>query len=521
MSCISFSNLCPSSGDTENVLLQKILQSLNESGGSGGVAGVSSLNVNGSGPQTGAVSITIPDALFNFQDQNADADGVVYINSGATEIFRTVGTTSFLKFTTNATTMRLHTSALDDSFTFLASPAKADGGFLEVYGTSHLTGLGGATISIHDGGQFRIRSAPVASTVSVLRFSVDGTGAVAMVDGNTSTTTPSLSGVVTWNNVATIFTGWKLNVTNTLSAATSKLLDLQVGSTSMAVVSWDGVISGDSSQTRAFSIFTTQAAAIAGTVALRVGRFGSVGVALASEATIAWSSNAAGAGDASGTGDTFLRRDQAAGVLALSINDGSATPFTFRVYETASVGLTDYSRVIIQAQAGNHLIRTEAGGASLIAGQPRILQVGTGPSVGTDVAGQSVLWHSGQGTGTGTGGSHLFQVSAPAATSGVVNVLATRLTLNTTDLTMATAVRLAVATGANQRAGNATLIAGSVTVANTTVTANTIVLYSRKTSGGTIGTAMTYTVSAATSFTLTSDSALDTSTFSYFLIEVP
>jgi hypothetical protein len=79
---------------------------------------------------------------------------------------------------------------------------------------------------------------------------------------------------------------------------------------------------------------------------------------------------------------------------------------------------------------------------------------------------------------------------------------------------------LNIKSGSNQRAGNATLVSGTVTVSNTTVTANTIVVLTRKTSSGTIGTAITYTVSAGTSFTITSDNVLDTSTFSYLLIEV-
>lgn len=74
--------------------------------------------------------------------------------------------------------------------------------------------------------------------------------------------------------------------------------------------------------------------------------------------------------------------------------------------------------------------------------------------------------------------------------------------------------------GTGARAGNATLVGGTVTVTNTTVTANTIVMLTRKTSGGTIGTAITYTLSAATSFTINSDNPLDTSTFSYVLHEL-
>lgn len=73
--------------------------------------------------------------------------------------------------------------------------------------------------------------------------------------------------------------------------------------------------------------------------------------------------------------------------------------------------------------------------------------------------------------------------------------------------------------GTNARAGNATLTAGTVTISNNTVTANTIISLTRKTSGGTIGTSITYTLSAGASFTITSDNILDTSTFSYLLVE--
>lgn len=88
-------------------------------------------------------------------------------------------------------------------------------------------------------------------------------------------------------------------------------------------------------------------------------------------------------------------------------------------------------------------------------------------------------------------------------------------------ITQAAAALLSITSGSNQRAGNATLVGGTVTVANTTVTANTVILLTRKTSGGTIGTAITYTVNAGVSFVITSDNVLDTSTFSFFLLENP
>lgn len=78
---------------------------------------------------------------------------------------------------------------------------------------------------------------------------------------------------------------------------------------------------------------------------------------------------------------------------------------------------------------------------------------------------------------------------------------------------------LTIKSGTGQRAGNATLVGGTITVANTTVTANTLVNLTRKTAGGTVGN-ITYTLSAGVSFTITSDSGTDTSTYTYLLTEL-
>lgn len=79
---------------------------------------------------------------------------------------------------------------------------------------------------------------------------------------------------------------------------------------------------------------------------------------------------------------------------------------------------------------------------------------------------------------------------------------------------------VALSTGSAPIAGNATLVAGTVAVSTTAATADCIVMLTRKTSGGTIGTAITYTISAGTSFTITSDNVLDTSTFSWFIVRM-
>ena len=57
----------------------------------------------------------------------------------------------------------------------------------------------------------------------------DTAGALTVGGKTTTTDSPVLNLSQTWDNAATTFTGLKLNVTNTASAAGSNLLDLQVG----------------------------------------------------------------------------------------------------------------------------------------------------------------------------------------------------------------------------------------------------------------------------------------------------
>lgn len=77
MGCISRINLCPASGDTENVLLQKILQSLNEGAGGGSGGGVTGLSVDGGPFQTGQVSI-----VTGVSSVNGDTGPAVLLDSG-------------------------------------------------------------------------------------------------------------------------------------------------------------------------------------------------------------------------------------------------------------------------------------------------------------------------------------------------------------------------------------------------------------------------------------------------------
>jgi hypothetical protein len=77
---------------------------------------------------------------------------------------------------------------------------------------------------------------------------------------------------------------------------------------------------------------------------------------------------------------------------------------------------------------------------------------------------------------------------------------------------------VAIKTGSNARLGTATLVAGTVTVANTSVTANTKIFLSRATTGGTPGH-LSYTKINGTSFTINASGGADTSTVDWLLVE--
>lgn len=78
---------------------------------------------------------------------------------------------------------------------------------------------------------------------------------------------------------------------------------------------------------------------------------------------------------------------------------------------------------------------------------------------------------------------------------------------------------LAVKEGSNAKQGTATLVAGSVVVGNTSVTANSRILLTSQADGGTPGFLRVSTRTAGTSFTITSSSGTDTSVVAYQIFE--
>lgn len=78
---------------------------------------------------------------------------------------------------------------------------------------------------------------------------------------------------------------------------------------------------------------------------------------------------------------------------------------------------------------------------------------------------------------------------------------------------------LVVTEGANGKQGVATLVGGTVTVANTSITANSRIFLTSQVDGGAPGYLRVSARVVGTSFTITSGSGTDTSTVAYIISE--
>ena len=78
-------------------------------------------------------------------------------------------------------------------------------------------------------------------TVGTDPFILTVPGGLTITQGALTAAAPNLSGTATWNAGAVVFTGFRLNVTDTASAAASLLEDLQIGGVSQWNVTKAGV----------------------------------------------------------------------------------------------------------------------------------------------------------------------------------------------------------------------------------------------------------------------------------------
>ncbi|QMP83918.1 MAG: hypothetical protein [Caudoviricetes sp.] len=177
--------------------------------------------------------------------------------------------------------------------------------------------------------------------------------------------------VDSWNSSGTTFTAIKMNVTDTQSSASSLLIDLQKNTVSQFTVRKDGYM-------------TTSGALIGGSGGIGIGYVGPGIFTVASSGRIEWGSSGVN------SADTFLTRS-------------SAANFRF--------GAADAAAPVAQTLS--------------------VQSVATGTA---NTAGANFTIAGSRGTGTGAGGSIIFQV-APATTNGSTpNALTNALTINSAGL---------------------------------------------------------------------------------------
>lgn len=151
----------------------------------------------------------------------------------------------------------------------------------------------------------------------------------------------------------------------------------------------------------------------------------------------------------------------------------------------------------------------------------------TGPPAGAEL-GNAVVAASGSLTIAGATEGAFYLLAAEVGgvwrymsvhidTTGEVTVIATQTNGDFELPTLGKTIKLKE--GANGKMGVATLVAGTVTVANTSVTANSRIFLQRKGAGAGAGALTVSAKVAATSFTITSSNGADVGEVDYFIFE--
>lgn len=208
---------------------------------------------------------------------------------------------------------------------------------------------------------------------------------VTVTGGTVTVSTPLINATQTWNAAGVTFTGLRVNVTNTASAAASRPLAIQVNSTDVMKVGLAGEILGYGTYTFNVSLFNSAALALGGITSATGKMIGIgsnvgnslAGIVMSSDSQIFWTSVAQGSGVNAANpsnADLFLARD-AAGILAQRNGTNAQTKRLYNTYISASV----YERLSIGWASNICTIKTEHTGAVL-----RGLNIG---GAGTDLLG--------------------------------------------------------------------------------------------------------------------------------------
>ena len=186
----------------------------------------------------------------------------------------------------------------------------------------------------------------------------DATGTVALVSGANGTIQYNDAGTLNgnsdftvdpdWNDASTVFTGLKLNVTDTASATGSNLLDLQVGGTSkfrVTAANTNDVYLADST----WRFYTTSGLGVLTSTFVDISA-GNLNLKLVG----AFSANTS----VSINNDTFLRRDDA----NIFAQRNGTNAQTYRLYNTYANGGLDFERTSLTRNSSGLVIDAQKGG---------------------------------------------------------------------------------------------------------------------------------------------------------------
>jgi hypothetical protein len=287
-----------------------------------------------------------------------------------------------------------------------------------------------------------------------------GGAASAPLTGTGATITasqPLIDVSQTWDNAAVTFTGAKLNITDTASNAASLLMDLQRSGTSrFSVNSSTGLVTVARSLSAGGDAFAVSVSTGETTI-YNTGKLGwtNAGTASATIDTILTRRGTAnlrlGAADAAGSATVTITIATPGVVTWSSHGLSTGTPVIFSTTGALPTGITAGTTYYVIAVDTNtfriatSLANALAGTAVNTSGSQSGTQTGSRGAITQTSSVQSVVAGTtnfpgadriitgSQGTGTGAGGSLIFQV-APAGSSGSAqNALATALTIASTN----------------------------------------------------------------------------------------
>lgn len=179
------------------------------------------------------------------------------------------------------------------------------------------------------------------------------------------------------------------------------------------------------------------------------------------------------------------------GVIDFSVENGSTHQIILEMLTTLNYNFTSNGLSLTESRASQGTFTIDAGtqSSSNIAGTNLNLTAGTGGAGNAN--GGGMTFTTGNNTGSGIDGD--FHLDTRDNGKIFIDGTLTR--------------------------GTAVLVGGTVVVSNANVTANSIILLTSNTDGGTPGFVRVSARSAGTSFTITSSSGTDTSTIAWFIFE--